>query len=53
MNEVHLAYFGGLTREADKRSSQNGGSECARLTLAVNIHTGEDRRDTEYIAVNL
>ena len=53
MNEVHLDYFGDLTKETDKRSSQNGGSEDARLTLAVSIHTGEDRRDTEYIVVNL
>ena len=40
-------------RESDKRSSQNGGNEYAGITVAVNTSMGEDRRETEYIAVNL
>ena len=53
MNGVHLAFFGDLTRDADKRSSQKDASESARITVAVNTSMGGDRRDTEYIAVNL
>ena len=53
MNGLHLAFFGNLTRDADKGSSRNGASENARITVAVNTHTGGERRETEYIAVNL
>ena len=53
MNGLHLAFFGNLTRDADKRSSRNDASENARITVAVNTHTGGERRETEYIAVNL
>ena len=37
----------------DKRSSQNDGNECAGITVAVDTLMGEDRRETEYSAVNL
>ena len=53
MNGLHLAFFGNLTRDAGKGSSRNDASENARITVAVNTHTGGERRETEYIAVNL
>ena len=39
--------------EPDKRSSQNDGNEYVRVTVAVNTVMGEERRETEFIAVNL
>ena len=53
MNGPHLAFFGNLTRDPDKRFSQNDGNEYVRVTVAVNTAMGEDRRETEYVAVNL
>ena len=53
MNGLHLAFFGNVTRDAGKGSSRNDASENARITVAVNTHTGGERRETEYIAVNL
>ena len=53
MNGPHLAFFGNLTRDPDKRFSQNDGNEYVRISVAVNTVMGEERRETEYIAVNL
>ena len=39
--------------EPDERSSKNDGNEYVRISVAVNTMMGEERRDTEYIAVNL
>ena len=39
--------------EPDERSSKNDGNEYVRVTVAVNTAMGEERRETEFIAVNL
>ena len=39
--------------EPDERFSKNDGNEYVRVTVAVNTAMGEERRETEYIAVNL
>ena len=53
MNGAHISCFGNLTRDPEKRFSQNNGTEYARITVAVNTVTGPDRRDTEFFTANL
>lgn len=53
MNGPYVSAFGNLTRDPDKRFSQNNGTEYARISIACNTVTGPDRRETEYFSINL
>lgn len=55
MNGPYIQAFGNLTRDPEKRYSNNNGTEYARITVAVNTVTGPgpDRRETDYFSANL
>lgn len=53
MNGAQVTCFGNLTRDPDKRYSNNNGTEYARINIAVHTRTGPDRQETDFFSINL